>query len=56
VKPAIGRPRPPSDDIDPLLVVAVCIGLLALAGLYAAACDLVYGDWRCAFAQCRIEV
>jgi hypothetical protein len=50
---AIGRPQPPRED--PKVAAAAAAILVILACLYIWGNHLIYGDWRCAFAQCRIE-
>lgn len=54
MKPAIGRPQPPPEETWVYVVTAILI-ILSFVG-YLVACELLYGDWRCALAQCRIEV
>lgn len=45
---------------DPLKLEGwdVVFGVLILAilmGAYVGCAEVIHGDWRCAFAQCRIE-
>jgi hypothetical protein len=49
-------PKPPGSDRD-TAKVAVLLGLLCLVLLTFSVlhAELFYGDWHCAFAECRIE-
>ncbi len=52
---AIGRPRPPETPGDTLTYIIGGLLIILLLGGYAGCAEYLYGDWRCAFAQCRIE-
>jgi hypothetical protein len=46
---------PPNSKLD-LGDVALAVFILALLmGAYVGCAEVIHGDWRCAFAQCRIE-
>lgn len=45
----------PSPSPTPWWVFVLgALAVLLLVGVYAAGAELFYGDWRCAFAQCRL--
>lgn len=51
--PAIGRPSSPPPSTREVLLGLAFVVLLLVGWLMVKA--YIYGDWRCVFAQCRIE-
>lgn len=51
--PAIGRPSPPPPKDSHVYLGLAFVVLLVIGWLVVKA--YTYGDWRCAFAECRLE-
>ena len=50
-----GNWPPPRDPITGWEYLVLGLMIAGLVGIYLIGAEILYGDWRCALAACRIE-